>query len=338
MEMFGISDGQLKDLSATALSGGAEMLWRTQQAWISKQQEEIVEEFEAIKRKQDAIPVGDPRCESDPDLWAAVRASHDERRDRQLGRLENARAVPAAVWRDVTGLRENEYAMHPGERAGRIRVLLRGVEKMARAEFRGQEERCGGDWRGLNSLPDPDDFGERDGRSFAWDPLRSICYYFGIAKTKLGAYAQEIWGMSGPQVVDRVKCETARGKIREEVKAFLDAHYKEHKDDGVEEVWEALRESRKGISHRTALAARLGFSSYSRYFRACVLCYGIEPVELERQIFEEVISSTEEQGAAVKQGEGHASEVEGQRSAEKNEDAVSGDSNELGEVEVARSA
>jgi len=339
METFGISEEQLKDLSETALSGGAEMLWRTQQAWISKQQEEIVEAFSAEKRKQDAIPFGDPRCADDPELWAAARESHVERRDRQLQRLENARAVPATVWRDVTGLYENEYAMHPGERAGRIRILLRGVERIARAEFRAEEKRCGGDWRALGALPDPTNSNERDGRCHAWDPLRSICYYFGIAKTKLGAYAWEIWGLSAPQLVDRVKCETARRKIRDEVKAFLNKHCGENKDQGIDEIWEALRITRKGLGHRTALAARLGFSSYSRYFRACVLCYGVEPVELEREVLEAIIKGLEEEpGAAVKQNE-VPGEVRTTKDEVRGVEAKDGSGgNELSEVEVARSA
>lgn len=338
METYGLSGEQLKDLSATALSGGAEMLWRTQQAWISKQQEEVLEDFAEEKRKQDAIPVGDPRCAEDTDLWASMRASHEDRKAAQLENLERARGVRAPIWQDISGLHRNEYAMHPGERAGRIRKLLRGVEKVARAELKAEEARCGGDWRVLNVLPDSENADERDGRSFAWDPLRSICFYFGIAKTKLGAYAWEIWGLSAPQLVDRVKCETVRGKIRDEVKAFLDAHYKEHKGDGVDEVWEALRAARKGMAHRTELAARLGFSSYSRYFRACVLCYGIEPVELERRIFEEVMSRTEEPGAVVKQdGEsGVASPESGVAAVD--QEKLRAEGNELGDVEVARSA
>lgn len=340
MEKFGISEEQLKDLSETALSGGAEMLWRTQQAWISKQQEEIVEAFAEEKRKQDAIPVGDPRCDKDSQLWAAVRASHEDRKAAQLERLENARGVQAPIWQDISGLHRNEYAMHPGERAGRIRKLLRGVERVARAELRAEETRCGGDWRTLNALLDVDDPSERDGRCFAWDPLRSVCYYFGIAKTKLGAYAWEIWGLSAPQLVDRVKCETVRGKIREELKAFLLKHYGENKDDGIDEVWDALRTVRKGISQRTSLAARLGFSSYSRYFRACVLCYGIEPVELEREVLEEVMRTNEEPGAVVKQEDGQRSEVTSQRSEDEVgvEETARSSGNELSEVDVARSA
>ena len=93
-----------------------------------------------------------------------------------------------------------------------------------------------------------------------------------------------------------------------------------------------------GSRPTTELAARLGFSSYSRYFRACVLCYGIEPVELERRIFEEVMGKTEEPGAVVKQnGEsGVASPESGVAVVEKDETAGGG--NELEDVEVARSA
>jgi len=337
---FGISEEQLRDMSATALSGGAEMLWRTQQAWISKQQEEVLEDFAEEKRKQDAIPVGDPRCAEDTDLWAVARASHEDRKAAQLENLERARGVRAPIWQDISGLHRNEYAMHPGERAGRIRKLLRGVEKVARAEVKAEEARCGGDWRALNVLPDSENADERDGRSFAWDPLRSICFYFGIAKTKLGAYAWEIWGLSAPQLVDRVKCETVRGKIRDEVKAYLLKYFAEQESADVEDVWEAWRAERKGLSQRTALAARLGFSSYSRFFRACVLCYGVEPVELEREVFEAALPEVtdEEPGAVVKQnGEsGVASPESGVAAVEK--EKLSAEGNELDDVEVARSA
>ncbi len=135
-----------------------------------------------------------------------------------------------------------------------------------------------------------------------------------------------------------MKGETARGKIRDEVKAFLEAHYKEQKDDGIDEEWDELRDARKGIAHRTLLAARLGFSSYSRYFRACVLCYGIEPVELERRIFDEVMSKTEEPGAAVKQEDEVRITKDEVRGVEASEEVNGSAGSELGEVEVARSA
>jgi len=96
------------------------------------------------------------------------------------------------------------------------------------------------------------------------------------------------------------------------------AYGKEHPDAEPEDVWATWRARRKGLSQRTGIAARLGFSSYSRFFRACVLCYGIEPSELEREIFEEVVT---EPCAVVKQSEevSEKSEIEGQKAEVKDD-------------------
>jgi len=295
MKRFEVSEEQLEDLTKTALSGGVEQVWSTMQAWLSKQEAEVAEGFAAKRqRREEAAAVakkenraGDP-FENDAIAKLLGKETLADREAAELAKIAAARATPQPVWQEISGLYRPEYAMTPGERAGRIRKLLRAVERVARAELRAEETRCGGDWRALRNLQDED--GEADGRCFAWDPLRSICYYFGIAKTKLGAYAWEIWGLSGPQIVDRVKCESVREVLRAEVKTFVEAHYKEHPASDAEDVWAALREQRKGLAHRTALAARLGFSSYARYFRACVLCHGIEPGALEREIFEEVMT------------------------------------------------
>jgi len=311
MREYGVSEEQLKDLTGTALSGGVEMLWRTSQAWISKQEEEVLAAYQVEKARREAARADgsgdDTRHPFEDDATVSALLGHETPETRKaavLEQLAQARARPQPIWQDITGLHQPEYAMTPGERAGRIRKLLRAVERVARVELRTEEERCGGDWRMLRIALDPDNPDELDGRSHAWDPLRSVCFYFGIAKTKLGAYAQEIWGMSAPQIFDRAKCEFVHGKIRSELKAFL----VKQGDVPAEEAWAAWREARKGVSKRTELATRFGFSSYARYFRACVLCYGIEPVALEREIFEELVT---EPGAAVKREESEGPKVEG---------------------------
>lgn len=325
MERYGITEEQLTDLTGTVLSGGIERVWQTAQAWISKQEEEVVAAYKEEKRRQ-AEAREETRHPFDDDEQVSAllgRQTPEGRKAAELELLAHARTVAQPIWQDISGLHRPEYAMTPGERAGRIRKLLRAVERVARVELRAEEDRSGGDWRTLRIAVDPDNPNELDGRSNAWDPLRSLCFYFGIAKTKLGAYAQEIWGMSAPQIVDRAKAEFVRAKIRSEMKAFL----LKLGDVPAEEAWAAWREERKGVSKRTELAARFGFSSYGRYFRACVLCYGVEPVALERDVFEEVAT---EPGAVVKRDD--ETECESRKDAKAQRNEGGGGTCEVGEV------
>jgi hypothetical protein len=75
--------------------------------------------------------------------------------------------------------------------------------------------------------------------------------------------------------------------MKEFARAFLKTFSGE--GDAVEEACKALRGSRGGVAYRASLAARFGYSSYAKFSRACLMCYGMEPTELERVELEEAV-------------------------------------------------
>ena len=286
---FGLTADEVSVLPETAVSGGVEKIWRSWQGFLSSQIELIAAEFDAEKKRSESGRQDDVSVASDPEKWACRRAILPQRRAEAISEVEAMRGEAPPLWRMISGLEGNERAMSPGERAAGIRKLLKGVERVARTELRAEEVARGGDWR---KVPQMVDSGEaEDGRCFAWDPLRSICFYFGIARTKLGAYAWELWGLSATQLVDRVKCEAVRGKIRAEMQKFARDFVKNFSGEGdaVEEAWKAFRGSRGGAAYRASLAAKFGYSSYAKFSRACLMCYGMEPSELERVELEEAV-------------------------------------------------
>jgi hypothetical protein len=60
--------------------------------------------------------------------------------------------------------------------------------------------------------------------------------------------------------------------------------------DEVREVWAELVKSRRAPRwHRTTWAMEFGFTSYQKFFRACLLCYGKTPHQIEIEIIEELL-------------------------------------------------
>lgn len=313
---FGLSAGELGVLPETAVSGGFEKVWRSWQGFLSSQIDSICAEFDAEKARSESGPQDEEAVAADPEKWACSRSNLPQQRAQAIDEMEALRGATPPMWRMISGLEGNERAMSPGERATGIRKLLKGVERVARTELRAEDAARGGDWRRTPTRGASDsDGGEvEDGRCFAWDPLRSICFYFGIARTKLGAYAWELWGLSATQLVDRVKCEAVRGKIRAEMKTFARVFLKDFSGEGdaVEEAWAAFRSSRGGAAYRASLAARFGYSSYAKFSRACLMCYGMEPSELERAELEEAVLEvlTEPEAVVEPAEQTHSAEVE----------------------------
>ncbi|MCY3021937.1 MAG: hypothetical protein NTW87_23240, partial [Planctomycetota bacterium] len=61
-------------------------------------------------------------------------------------------------------------------------------------------------------------------------------------------------------------------------------------------VYAALQKSRRARRfHRTTWALSYGFSSYPKFFRACLLCYGMTPHQLELEIIEEILNEMKPQ-------------------------------------------
>jgi hypothetical protein len=195
--------------------------------------------------------------------------------------------------------------MSPNDRARRIRILLASVERLLRHEMK--------HGAGVQENLAPARYVDH---SLQWNPLRTICFHIELAQQRLSAYSREQTGMSAPEVVDCIRAEEMRGKMKAQLRTFVTGFFS-RKDaetqrtatatsttedtegteerrgigkDMAEEIWAALKESRKGPCwHRTTWAAGFGFSSYSKFFRACFLCYGKTPHQIEIELIDEIL-------------------------------------------------
>ena len=62
-----------------------------------------------------------------------------------------------------------------------------------------------------------------------------------------------------------------------------------------EDIWAALKASRKAPRwHRSSWAAQFGFSSYGKFFRACILAFGATPHEIEIALIDEILAEDEQ--------------------------------------------
>jgi hypothetical protein len=158
-----------------------------------------------------------------------------------------------------------------------------------------------------------------------WDALRAVCFAFEISQRKLSMLANEIIGMSATQMVDRIRAENVREKMKEEMREAVleffstneitnEAEIQGAPGTGsqqqtaaargtpmaaatpalmAEEIFVALMEKRRRPRwDRASWAFGLGFSSHSRFFRACLLCYGKTPHEVEIQLIDEILADT----------------------------------------------
>ena len=221
---------------------------------------------------------------------------------------------PAPVWQQTTGLfPEWEKRMNPNERAGRIANLLRTVERMVRYEMKNEkgkikkEQRLNGDREGMDDEPSV----VRE--TYLWDPLRTVCFKLEISLAQLSRYSKETTGMSAVEMVDCIRMQSARKKMKQALRDFIaqmknerGKRKKEQHDASAnpqseirnpkfdltaEEIWKELKSLRRAPRwHRTSWAAELGFSSYGKFFRASLLVCGVTPHELEMALLDEILA------------------------------------------------
>jgi hypothetical protein len=231
-------------------------------------------------------------------------------------------AIP--TWQQFSGLfAHEERELSPNERARRIRLLLGRVEHLLRYELKhGAAE--------IEQLEVAD--AGYTAHSLQWSPLRKICFHIELAQQRLSSYAREQTGMSAPEIVDCIRVEALRGKMKAQLREVVTGFFLNHQDamatarterngegetggrgengdggphprplsrggngDCADEIWAALKETRKAPRwHRSTWAAGFGFSSYSKFFRACLLCYGKTPHQLEMELIDEILDEAEE--------------------------------------------
>ena len=165
-------------------------------------------------------------------------------------------------------------------------------------------------------------------RTFLWDPLRTICAHLEIPQRRLSSFAKEVLGISAPELVDKIKAKSVRARMKEELKEFIIQNSKCKMDEAsgtpltpdslrssrpsphggegnaAEEILAALQKSRRAPRfHRTTWAISYGFSSYQKFFRACLLCYGKTPHQLELELIEELLRERRDECRVTSDGD-----------------------------------
>jgi hypothetical protein len=239
-------------------------------------------------------------------------------------------------WQQITGLNaENEAGMNPNERAAGIALLIEKFEILIRYELRSMAKRL--DEQREHVMAQSREWTDRDADgnpvsrwarpTHLWDPVRTICVEFGIAPRRLSSFCREVTGMSIWQLVDVIRAETVRKKMKgallEFVRAWKGARAlanltppptpsrkgRGNNGDGqsapsteaeAEEIFAALKLSRRGPRfHRTSWAVSLGFSSYARMFQSLMLCYGKAPAQIEMELIEEILKEMSVENASM---------------------------------------
>lgn len=186
------------------------------------------------------------------------------------------------LWQTLSGLEpEGEAEMSPREREASIRRLLGAVIKLVKFEM-DEAEKQKDDWR-----------------SFMWDPLPKVCFYLQISRTKLTKYAKEAMGLSAHEIVDGIRVQKLRERMKEVLRGFVlcqvngiskELGEKVRAGDELSfAVWKRLKFSRRTPKwDRQTWALSLGFPNYSRMYRACLVLFGKTPAQLEFEVIEEL--------------------------------------------------
>jgi hypothetical protein len=245
-ERCGLSDAELKDPGRAMTSAGVMKMWQTMRAkGLRLQREQRAAEAEL---KAALMKLFEEECKT---------IGREAAQERLEDRLADARVrteppePEAPPWAQVMGLEHpwEERELSPNERARRVRKLLNAVEKMVRHELRSAQlnhrdtetQRNTEKGKGLGDRNEGlGDGGENDERgmmndedcvagrrSYRWDPMRAVCFHLGIAVRKVSAYSKELNGMAAGELVDCIKAEEVRKKLkremREEVRAYFTA-------------------------------------------------------------------------------------------------------------------
>ena len=243
-------------------------------------------------------------------------------RERQREQIENGLEWLAEppLWQQVSGLiPSREMGLHPGARAAGIRRLLKKVERLIRFEVRSAAQASSLRESGADGRGEEENERQRQHAGWKpavrevdacaltaqWDPLQSICSYLGIALRKLSALSREVSGLAVTQLADAIKAESLWKKWKRRVGDWVAAQASDAGEikERAYRLWKMLRgERQKKGSHRSSFAFAMGFSSYSRMFRACLVCYGLAPQEMELELIEECLEDGNTQAGSLRYG------------------------------------
>ncbi|HEY3322508.1 MAG TPA: hypothetical protein VGP72_18750 [Planctomycetota bacterium] len=304
---YGLTAEELKAPWTAMFSGGVVKMWGARQAVMAQEVEGLTDIREPVLYEKECEEFGE-------DEAARLQDAREEKRERA------ARLLSVPLWQQISGLIPgDEEHMSPHERAGRMLLLVKKAEGLLRYELKYAREH-------------KSELDEMGFRTYLWDPLRTVCFHLGISQRRLTSYCKELTGMSAIEMVDRMKAEGVRERMRDELRKFIKLTAEDAEDaeerigDKADRVFAELKKSRRdGRWHRTTWAMGMGFSSYQRFFRACLLCFGKTPHEVEMELIEEILKEAEREVGGVATGTAVAvkkSEGEEQRE-EKREAGVS---------------
>ena len=142
-------------------------------------------------------------------------------------------------------------------------------------------------------------------RTFFWDPLPKICLMLGISRSALSRLSKEFSDMSAHEVMDRIRAETVKDKMRQDIRlhglkvfSYALTTGKGKGPFNRNKTWpftqfrfvyyESLKRSRvEPAFDRTTWAISFGFPNYARFRRACLLRFGMTPQQIELEIIGE---------------------------------------------------
>jgi AraC-like DNA-binding protein len=298
--MLGLEPEDLLDPGRTMLSGGLQRLWATQRAMelpLKTEQEEEEEGRELTKEEKEELEYQRLKAIEDSPCCKAVPDEEPE--------------PPPPLWRSMTGIfPENERVMSPAGRAMRLEEFVDVVMKLLRYEMEQEKAK-------------PNIY-----HTVFWDPLPQVCFALGIARAQLTRLSREATGLSAHELVDAIRVEKVKERMKEEVRRFLDGETggrgdggkrngggrleaggrsngteklttedTEDTEDGLEEkvtvasVYAEIKKERKGPQfHRGVWALGFGFPNYLRFYRACLFYYRLAPQQLELVAIQEVLA------------------------------------------------
>jgi hypothetical protein len=170
---------------------------------------------------------------------------------------------------------ENEGTMTPEKRRAAIRKLKEVVEREIREELNAANE----------------DVELMCERTHLWEPTLAICRKLEIGPAVLSRLMRELTGISTSQMVDKIRGEGLKEKLRENLVGFVLKHFKRPgvlQDGTAGNFWEKLRAMRRQARFSYASwAIDLGFANYTRFYRACLLCFRQTPTQIEDEILRE---------------------------------------------------
>ncbi|HEY3323377.1 MAG TPA: hypothetical protein VGP72_23175 [Planctomycetota bacterium] len=320
----GLTAEELKDPWKAMFSGGVMKMFNARKALAEKELGDVNSIDEGERYAKECKKFGEAHANT-------LQDARDERRER----AQAVERVP--LWQQLSGLYpDHEPKMSPRERLGAMLLLVKNAERLLRYEIKYSGEH-------------KSEIDAAEVRTYLWDPLRTVCFHLGISQRRLTSYCKELTGMSAIEMVDRLKAEGVRGKIKEELRKFISTAETQRRGerqgenspspltplprggegdrsdgrdargtDEADDIFAALKASRRdGRWHRTSWAMGMGFSSYQRFFRACLLCFGKTPHEVEMELIEEILSEGEREtgtttgtAVAVRKGEGDGQQEE----------------------------